>query len=114
MKMIRRFDVLSVMKLAGVIYGLIGLLIGVLFVIIGAFGLLVGRDQANVPFSGPLGLVATVALAVIFPIFYGIIGALMAGLMSAIYNIASKRFGGIRVELDESPAELALSPSASN
>jgi len=114
MKIIRRFDVLSVMKLAGVIYGLLGLLIGVLFVVFAAFGLLVGRNQADAPFSGPFGLVIAVAVAVIFPIFYGILGALMAGLMSAIYNIASKRFGGIRVDVDESPAEPALSSSASN
>ena len=114
MKIIRRFDVLSVMKLAGVIYGLLGLLIGVLFVVFAAFGLLVGRNQADASFSGPFGLVIAVAVAVIFPIFYGILGALMAGLMSAIYNIASKRFGGIRVDVDESPAEPALSPSASN
>lgn len=114
MKTIRRFDVLSVMRLAGVIYGFLGIVLGVFFLIFAGLGLLVGRDQTDAPFAGPLGFVLAIVLAVVFPVVYGIIGALGAGLMSVIYNIASKRFGGIRVDVDDTPTEAALSVPLSN
>jgi len=114
MKVIRRFDVLSVMKLAGVIYGLIGLILGIFFAIGAVFGLFASQDQANSPFAGLSGALIAVVLVVICPVVYGVAGALGAGLMSAIYNITSKRFGGIRVDLDEAPAESAVSAGAPN
>jgi hypothetical protein len=114
MKVIRRFDVLSVMKLAGVIYGVIGLILGFFFAIAAVFGLFASQGQAGQPFSGPTGVVVAIVFAVIFPVAYGIMGALAAGLMSAIYNITSKRFGGIRVDVDDAPAESAVALPTSN
>ena len=113
MKVIRRFDVLSVMKLAGVIYGLIGLIAGIFIAIGAGFGLFASQGQTDSPFAGFSGVIAVV-FVVLVPVVYGIIGALGAGLMTAIYNITSKRFGGIRVELDEAPAESAVSAAAPN
>lgn len=114
MKVIRRFDVLSVMKLAGIIYGLIGIVLGVFVAIGTGLGLFASQGQTGQPLSGPTGVLIAVAIAMIFPIAYGIIGALGAGLMCAVYNIASRRFGGIRVDLDEAPAESAASALASD
>ena len=49
-----------------------------------------------------------VVMAVIFPVLYGIIGALGGGLMVALYNVTSKRLGGIRVDVEDAPSDAAL------
>lgn len=114
MKTIRRFDVLSVMKLAGVIYGVIGLVGGIFFAMFAALGFFAEQGKGNDPFSGPAGVLIAVVFAVVFPVVYGIIGALGAGLMSALYNVTSNRLGGIRVDVEDAPAEAAVALQASN
>ena len=114
MKVISRFDVLSVMKLAGVIYGVIGLVLGIFFAIFAALGFFAAQGQANDPFSGAAGVVFAVAFAVIFPVLYAILGAVGAAIMVAIYNVTSKRIGGIRVDVEDAPAEPAVAMPAAN
>ena len=63
MRVIRRFDVLSVMKLAGVIYGVIGIVAGVFFALAAALGVFAAQRQAGDPFSGPAGILFIVAFA---------------------------------------------------
>lgn len=108
MKVISRFDVLSVMKLAGVIYGIVGIVVGIFFAMAIALGLFAAQGQANDPFSGAAGVLVAVVVAVIFPVLYGIFGALGAGLMVALYNVTSKRLGGIRVDVEDVPSKMAL------
>lgn len=108
MKVISRFDVLSVMRMAGVIYGIVGIVAGVFFAVAVALGLFAAQGQNNNPFSGASGVLAGVVTAVIFPVLYGIIGALGGGLMVALYNVTSKRLGGIRVDVEDAPSEAAL------
>jgi len=114
MKVISRFDVLSVMKLAAVIYGVIGLVGGIFFAMFAALGLFAAQNQANNPFSGAVGVIFGVAAAVIFPVLYAILGALGAGIMAALYNVTSKRLGGIRVDVVDAPAEPVVPAPAAN
>lgn len=114
MKVISRFDVLSVMKLAAVIYGVIGLVLGVFFAIFAALGFFAAQNQANDPFSGTVGVIFGVAAAVIFPVLYAIFGAVGAAIMAALYNVTSKRLGGIRVDMEEAPNEPAPTMPAAN
>ena len=50
MKVISRFDVLSVMKLAGVIYGIVGIVVGVFFAMAVALGLFAAQGRPIIRF----------------------------------------------------------------
>jgi hypothetical protein len=95
-RQIKRFEPLSVMKIAAICYALLGLLEGALFSVFFA-SIPFANKGANMPaFLGPIfGGLAIVA----FPILFAVIGAIGGGLGAAIYNVAAKYVGGIEVEV---------------
>lgn len=95
MKKVRKFRVLSVAKVAGVIYAALGLLfIPVAFIVIAA-----GLTQGGA--SGVGGVMGGVVLAVVAPVFYGAMGFVMGGLSAWIYNLVADRVGGIELLLED-------------
>lgn len=98
MTRIRRFNVLSVGKMAGIVYALIGLLAGAILALLSLVGAGLGAafQDSGTPF---LGALLGVGAIVILPIFYGIIGFLGGLLSSAVYNLAAGMSGGIEMEL---------------
>ena len=91
----------SAFKVGGGIYGAMGLLIGCLFsflALVGAgFAGLAGSSDVGPGFVGALfGLGAVIIL----PIFYGLMGAIMAALMAALYNLIARFFGGLQLDLE--------------
>jgi hypothetical protein len=99
---IRRVNPVSAAKIGGVLYALLGLLIGAL-VSLGAmaFGGMMsslGSDQGS---SGPgamVGMLFGAGAIIIMPICYGIIGFIGALLSAFVYNIAAKFTGGVEVD----------------
>jgi len=100
---IRRINIWSVMKIAFVIFAILGLIIGILYFI---FFLFVGQVMEMATpdefsgmtglFSGFLGFFAVFFLA----IFYAVFGSLMTALFAGIYNLMARGFGGVEVHLE--------------
>ena len=91
---VRRFAPLSVAKVAGALYALIGVIIGAivaLAALAGGFG-----SDENAGFMGSLfGVGAIVA----FPLLYGCFGFVFTLLAAWLYNIVAGMVGGIEIEV---------------
>ena len=97
-KVVRRVGVVSIGKIAGLLYAALGLIIGTLIAcvsMLGGFAGLAAGERAGI-----VGMVFGVGAIIIAPIFYGTIGALMGMLMSAIYNLVAGAVGGVELEVD--------------
>src|SRR5690348_14601829 len=108
MKVLSRIDPLSAMRVAGILYACLGLLIGALFTLIFTIGIGFANKagQQGNPFPGLVGIVFGGMAIIIFPIFYGVLGALIGGLLSVIYNLVARKFGGVMFEVSEAEQRL--------
>jgi hypothetical protein len=97
METIKKFEPLSVMKIAAVTYGALGVLEGALFSVVFTMGFFADQSrQMSRFFSLLFG-----GLSIIFsPIFFAIIGAVFGGLGAVIYNVSARFVGGIQVEVE--------------
>lgn len=99
MRKIKKFEPLSVMRVAAVCYGTLGILEGVIFALVLAFSSLsTVRDSGNASrFVGPLfGVFALIG----FPLVFALVGAIGGGLSAVIYNLTARWVGGIQVEVE--------------
>jgi len=110
---IRRFGVLSVAKMYGLLMFLFGLIFGVIYgLILIVFGAAIsamgpGRDAA----AGGIGTVAMgVGVMIGFPLFYGILGFIMGAIGALIYNAVAGIIGGVKFELEGVQDEYAPPP----
>ena len=99
---IKRVDPMSAAKIGGVLYALLGLIIGA-FVTIGAmaFGGMMSSLSDQSSSSGPgamVGMLFGAGSIIILPICYGILGFIGALISAFIYNIAARFTGGIQVD----------------
>jgi hypothetical protein len=78
----------------GAIYGCLGLLIMPFFLLGGFASLLLGRQS-----SQPLAGIAMWFLALLVPVFYGVMGFVMRALIAWVYNMVARRMGGFQLEL---------------
>ena len=92
---IKRIEPLSCGKLAGLLYGMIGLVVGAIV----SVAMLAGGLGAGQRY-GALGAgFAGVAAIVVLPIFYGVLGFLGAIVVAWLYNLAAGFTGGIEIEV---------------
>jgi hypothetical protein len=86
---IRRLGALSVAKIAGVGYTLVGLLFGA------------GVSLVSLVGAGPAGESALfgVAAVIVLPLFYGALGFAGALVTAWAYNVIAARIGGIEVDM---------------
>jgi hypothetical protein len=96
---LKRIDPFSVAKVAGIMYGLLGLLIGAIFALVSLFGAALGSafDESGQAWIGGLFGVGAV---IFLPILYGIFGFIGGLIISALYNVAAGMAGGVQVELE--------------
>ncbi len=101
---IRRFSVLSVAKIQGLLMFVIGLIIGVIY---GLIFMIFGAAMAALLPQGEgqaMGGLGTIVMGLIFmiafPIFYGIVGFIGGAIGALVYNMAAGIVGGIRFELE--------------
>lgn len=92
---VRRVSPLSLAKVAGVLYAILGLVIGGIFSLISLVASSMIQDQD----AGPLGAIFGVGAIIILPIFYGVLGFIMSLIMAALYNLVAGMVGGIEVDL---------------
>jgi hypothetical protein len=110
---IRRFGVISVAKMYGLLMFIFGLVFGVIY------GLILIVFGAAMSALGPgrettAGGVSTVAMGVAvmigLPIFYGLLGFIMGAIGALIYNAVAGVIGGVKFELEGVQQEYAPPP----
>jgi hypothetical protein len=84
----------SAFKVGLVVYGLLGLIIGLFFSLFALLGTAIPGASAKAG-SMFFGIFAVI----IFPVLYGLIGGVFAALGAAIYNLAAGWVGGLSVEI---------------
>jgi hypothetical protein len=95
---IRRINPLSCAKVGGLLYALIGLVIGAL---ISLFALAIGtaaqmEDEAG---GALVGMLFGAGAIIIMPVFYGMLGAVGAVVSALVYNFVAGFVGGIEIEV---------------
>jgi len=100
---IKKFGVLSVAKIQGLIGLVIGLIIGViygLFIIAYSVfgGAMLGGDAGRA--LGGSGVLVGIGLMIAMPILYGVIGFIGGAIGAVIYNIFARIVGGLEIEVE--------------
>ena len=93
---VKRIGVLSLGKLMGLVYGVFGLIFGLIFAGISMLG---GAFAMELSEAG-LGILMGMGMAIILPIFYGVLGFLGGMLTAFICNLAMQFAGGLELEVE--------------
>jgi hypothetical protein len=94
---IRKVGIGSLVKVAGVLYALLGLVFGVCFALFATvFG---AATAANSDMPGWMGSLFGLGAIVVLPIVYGVMGAIGGALMGALYNLVAGITGGLEVDV---------------
>jgi threonine/homoserine efflux transporter RhtA len=97
---VRRVGVLSVGKVMGALYALIGLIAGAFFALFSVLGAAVG--VANSQSSDAIvGLLFGVGSVIFLPIFYGVLGFIVGLITALLYNGVARIIGGIEIEVEQ-------------
>ena len=108
---VRSIGVFSAAKVNGLLYGILGLLIAP-FVLLAPFFAMLGADGGM-----RTGFGGAIFVAVLLPVFYGVIGFIFGAVLAFIYNAISHATGGLEIELESLPpvifnAQQVLSPTS--
>ncbi len=98
MRTIKRFEVLSVMRISAICYGFMGLLEGA--ILSAVFLVMPTAAISQQPLPPWLGVAFGGLSIVFFPILFGIMGAIFGALGAVIYNVSARYVGGIAVEVE--------------
>jgi hypothetical protein len=98
LRKIKKFEPLSVMRIAAICYGVLGLVEGAFFSMIFAFVPMTPPNGQPMPhflrlFFGSFSIF-------VFPIILALTGAIIGALGSVIYNVSARYVGGIAVEVE--------------
>lgn len=93
---IKKVDVGSVALVYGALLAAFGLLFALLFLAFGSmFAGMMGRDAGGAMFGGGI------AMLIILPIVYGILGIIVGALFAVIYNLIAPIVGGVKVYVSD-------------
>ena len=95
---LKSVGVMSCGKIAGTLYGLMGVLIGGILALFSTLGLALGQGSSS---QGPAWFAAIFGVgAIVFvPIVYGIMGFIGGLITALLYNLLAGFVGGIEMEL---------------
>lgn len=92
---IRSIDVGSMALISGGVYGLIGLVAGL---VVGFISILGGA--ANQGGGGAaMGIGMGIASVIFLPVFYGILGLIGGAIMAVVFNLVSRMVGGVKMKV---------------
>lgn len=92
---IRRIGPMSIARLSGMLYAVIGLVLGGIISLIAMAGGFGSDSDGAVPFGGLMGVGAVLVL----PICYGLLGFIATLIAAWLYNVAAGVVGGIEVDI---------------
>lgn len=95
MAVVKRIGPGSAFKVGVVLYGILGLIIGFL---VSLFAL-VSSSFVSKAYGASIGAIFGIGAILIFPIFYGILGGVMAAIGAFLYNLAARLIGGLEVDI---------------
>ena len=111
---IRRFGVISVAKMYGLLTFVVGLIFGVIY---GLFFMIFGAAMSAFAPSGgesAAGGISSVVIGLLFmigfPLFYGLMGFVAGAIGALIYNAVSGIVGGVKFELEGVQEQYAPPP----
>lgn len=94
---INRVGPLSVAKLAGMLYAVLGLIFGAIVSLIAlAGGMTANADE---PGAATVGVIFGAGAVILLPILYGCLGFVMTLLMAALYNVTARIVGGVEIDV---------------
>jgi hypothetical protein len=96
---IRQLGVLSMAKLQGALYALLGLIVGAMFALFSLFGATFGNAFAGGHGNPLIGFAFGLGAIIFFPIFYGLLGFVGGLVIAALYNLVAGIMGGLEIEL---------------
>ena len=91
---LKRVGAMSVARISGVLYAIIGLFIG------GCVSLLAMAGMAGRQDNPFMGLLFGVGAIIVLPIFYGLLGFIGALITAGLYNILAGAVGGVQLDLE--------------
>jgi hypothetical protein len=86
MKKIKSISPKSFAKVLGLVYGFLGIIGGVMFLLLS----ILSKGNA---WAGLL-------VAVVIPVFYGVMGFVLGYIAAWAYNMVAKKFGGLEFEIE--------------
>ena len=92
---IKRIDVLSVAKLLGAFYALLGLIVGGFFSVVAVVGAVAGGGDAALG-----GIIGGIGAIVLMPVLYGILGFVGGAIAAFLYNVVASIAGGVVLEIE--------------
>lgn len=92
---VKRVGPLSFARLTGLLYAVIGLVIGGVVSLVA----MVGGFASDTPELAAFGPVVGVAAIIVFPVLYGLMGFITSLLMAWFYNFAASVVGGVELDL---------------
>ena len=111
---IRRFGVISVAKMYGLLMFIFGLVFGVIYglilIVFGAAISAVGRGGSDAVAGGVSTVAMGVGMMIGLPLFYGVLGFIMGAIGALIYNAVAGIIGGVKFELEAVQQDYAPPP----
>lgn len=98
---IKKIDPSSLAKVMGVLYALLGVIIGLCFAAFGSLLNSLPMAEEDEAARSVLSNVFGVGSIIFFPIFYGIIGLIAGVITGFLYNLVAGWIGGVRIEVGE-------------
>ena len=90
----------SAFKVGGVVYALLGLIVGICVALFSMVARsLTGMMGPDAPTTRMMGFGMGFSAIFIFPIMYGIVGGIGGAIGAAIYNLVAGWVGGIEVDI---------------
>jgi len=90
---VTRIGPMSVAKIAGALYALIGLIAGGVISAVSMVGGAMGGSEA-----GALGMLFGAAAVVLIPVLYGCLGFVMTLIGASLFNFVAGMVGGVELE----------------
>lgn len=92
---IKRIGVLSLGKVFGILYALMGLIIGAIITLVSLFAAVAFSRYTT---AGIGGMFFGIGSVIILPILYGIMGCIAGMITAFLYNLIASWVGGVEVE----------------
>lgn len=94
---INRVGPLSIAKLAGMLYVILGLIFGAIISLIALAGGMAA--QSDEPGAAAMGAIFGAGAVIVLPVIYGGMGFVMTLLMAALYNVTARIVGGVEIDV---------------